>query len=103
MLPIAQEREALDHIIHNSNSRRRQTNLPSQTLKKRDRKPSPSSSSLQSQQSDETLTRKKTAYGRAYSESEESLRSDFTSEYIHSGRRPQNFLLGVDLDQRFNE
>lgn len=47
--------------------------------------------------------RKKMAYGPSYSAEEEEIHCNFLSEYVNSGRRPTNFVLNANLEQRFKE
>lgn len=53
--------------------------------------------------SDEDREIKKLAFGDIYSSAEESLRNDLNEAYLNTGRRPQNLLQGVALQDRFSE
>lgn len=53
---------------------------------------------------DENAKLKLEAYGEeVYSVQEDSLRNDLSQAYLNTGRRPQNFLQGTDLHERFSE
>lgn len=52
---------------------------------------------------EEARRRKKQAFGEIYSPDEETLRNDLGMAYLNTGRRPQNFLKGCELEQRFDE
>ncbi|KAI5478691.1 methyltransferase like 14, transcription regulator [Pseudohyphozyma bogoriensis] len=47
--------------------------------------------------------KKKEAWGETYVMEEDSLRNDYSSNYVRTGSRPQNHLRGADLDTRFSE
>jgi len=53
--------------------------------------------------SEEDREIKKLAFGEVYSPAEESLRNDLNEAYLNTGRRPQNMLQGVALEERFSE
>lgn len=111
MLALDPEREAVSSIHAHSNRRPRPgppISPPTQhyTTNNNNKQPKQSGSRRSASASEDTSglkARKALAYGPAYSAEEESLREDFALEYVHSGRRPQNFLLGCDLDKRFEE
>ena len=56
-----------------------------------------------STEQEEARQRKKQAFGEIYSPDEETLRNDLGMAYLNIGRRPQNFLKGCELEQRFDE
>ncbi|GAA5941467.1 hypothetical protein JCM1841_001059 [Sporobolomyces salmonicolor] len=46
---------------------------------------------------------KKDRWGESYVPSEETIRNDYSSEYVQTGRRPQNFLRNTAVETRFSE
>lgn len=117
MLSVDDERDALARILEQSKLRRETLHIPVHQPSLRpprtnNRKHRSNSRQRSSATPDAAATssaavalkqRKQQAYGPAYKPDEESLREDFAQEYVNSGRRPQNFLLGTDLDKRFDE
>ncbi|GAA6061374.1 hypothetical protein JCM10212_005828 [Sporobolomyces blumeae] len=42
-------------------------------------------------------------WGDSYAPSEETIRNDYSTEYVQTGRRPQNFLRNTAVETRFSE
>jgi hypothetical protein len=75
--------------------------------KSKERVLTPTGDIIAANEDPEEETRKKElkiqAFDGVYDPHEETLRNDLSQNYLNTGRRPQNMLQGVDLDQRFKE
>ncbi|SCV73260.1 BQ2448_7185 [Microbotryum intermedium] len=47
--------------------------------------------------------RKKEAWGTSYLHEHDSIRNDYSKHYVETGQRPQNFIRGAQVEERFSE